>query len=542
MDTTTAVASLDLVTAQALFEALPRHLQNLSVSVGITDYDRMASWAAALSSLPPGLSSLRLLGPLCHVPDLAEAMAGWAMKLPCLRRLELALAECCHSHPDLRAQLYDDPENWTSSSWHGVFPALTQLRALQLFMEKVGDGFWCDLRSCSHLTCLRLLPTSWSGMCEAVGICALTGLRELALTVSEPSELEELSTLSQLTRLDLEMVGITIDESGETCGSPASANRRRGLVHKVTRGLARLRRFKFFCRSATIDAEELGLLSENCPELTSLRIHAPFKRISPLACRPHTVSLPPHLRVLQLENARMTSCTSSMPGGILRLAMLPMELVVLTLEGLGFELLSAQHDGMDASVTFGPEERGPSTSVVRMVRCTLGCALAQVCGKELHSLELISTCLLVDAPGSRGAGSGGLASLRCGCQLRRLRVWGCKGNLRPLNDEAMHKLVNKHPHLVDLALNASFATRSGLSALAKLKQLRRLKIAVVSQECAAALGPGSTSLQRLTELEVVLPALNFVGDCVRAYLAATLPNVQVRLRAQQAGDEGTLGV
>ncbi|GIL75807.1 hypothetical protein Vretifemale_5527 [Volvox reticuliferus] len=190
MTTPAAAASLDLVTAQGLFQALPRHLRHLSASVGITEYDRMVSWAVALSSMPPGLTSLRLLGPLCHSPDLAEAVAGWALKLPCLRRLELALAECCHSHPDLEAQLYDDPESWTSSSWHGAFPALTQLRALQLSMENISDGLWCDVRSCSHLMCLRLLPTSWSGMCEAAGICYLTGLRELALTVSEPSELE----------------------------------------------------------------------------------------------------------------------------------------------------------------------------------------------------------------------------------------------------------------------------------------------------------------------------------------------------------------
>ncbi|GLC33004.1 hypothetical protein PLESTM_000013700 [Pleodorina starrii] len=546
-EATDHTAPLDLATAQALFAALPRTLRHLSASVSMGEYDRMAAWAGVLSSLPPGLTSLRLLGPLCHSPDLAAAVAGWAAGLPRLRRLELALAECCHSHPDLEAQLYEDPDTWTGSCWQGVFPALTQLRALKLSLDSITDGLWGDTRACSQLTSLRLHPTAWSGMCEATGIFTLTALRELALTVTEPRELRELSTLAQLTRLDLEMLGLQLHEGDSSWAS--SGDSHRGLLHMVASGLSQLRRLRISCRSISIDASELGLLVECCPALSHLQIRAPFRQPDYAAGSADAACLdclPRSLTLLELTNTHMAPPTTR-PS--VRLSNLPPNLVALSIEGLELDLVdghpSDQQDVERSADKTGEPWQGPAcTLAVRASKCTLRCSLSRLCGRATRSLDLSGTALHWPVAGLAGArsvsgngrGDDGLSNLHGRCQLQRLGLWGCGGRLRPFSDGAICELVKHHPRLRELALTASGATRSGLCVLNQLTDLRSLEVAVSGQECAAALGPALEPLSGLTRLEVVLPVLNFAGDCIRDHLARILPHVSLRLRAQQAGD------
>ncbi|KAG2440890.1 hypothetical protein HXX76_003744 [Chlamydomonas incerta] len=256
--------AVDLAAARGL--AGLQLLRHLSARLAIGDSDRMGAWAGALAALPPSLISLRLLGPLCYCPDLAAAVAGWADRLPALRRLHLELGECCHSHPDLEAEMYGDPESWTSSCFAGVLPNLTQLRSLQLDVDEITADLWRDALACcataaacpgtpaagsaapvpdgpaiavaaaaaavadpggngtaegpggavaaagrcteGGLQELRLRQRGFSGACDGAGIAHLHGLTDLCLTLGDGPNLSDLSCLTRLTRLELQLLGL----------------------------------------------------------------------------------------------------------------------------------------------------------------------------------------------------------------------------------------------------------------------------------------------------------------------------------------------
>jgi hypothetical protein len=105
------------------------HLQALRVCQQIQTRDAAHEWAQALRNLPSGLTSLSL-GPLCHLTELAAAVASWGDNLPGLERLQVELMECSHSHPDLEAALYEDPAAWSARCWDGVFRCLVALTSL----------------------------------------------------------------------------------------------------------------------------------------------------------------------------------------------------------------------------------------------------------------------------------------------------------------------------------------------------------------------------------------------------------------------------
>ncbi|KAG2450562.1 hypothetical protein HYH02_005063 [Chlamydomonas schloesseri] len=232
-----------------------KQLRHLSARLNIGDTDRLAAWAGALTALPPALSCLRLLGPLCYCPDVADAVTGWGRGLPGLRLLQLELGECCHSHPDLESEMYGDPESWTSSCFAGVLPKLTQLRSLQLDVDDITPDLWRDALACCKgdsgslhgaeaaaraaatapaavagalgasaagngpgfaagtaaggLLALRLRQRGFSGACDGAGIADLSGLVDLCLTLGDGPNLSDLSALTRLTRLELQLLGLS---------------------------------------------------------------------------------------------------------------------------------------------------------------------------------------------------------------------------------------------------------------------------------------------------------------------------------------------
>ncbi|KAG2493378.1 hypothetical protein HYH03_008510 [Edaphochlamys debaryana] len=580
LSNTDAGPGLDLPATAALSHL--QHLRHLSCAIRVGSTDRVSAWAQALARLPSGLTSLRLLGPLCHCPDIAEVVRGWAAALPELRDLDLAAAECSHPHPDLEGAAYEDPAGWTSECWQGVFPALTQLRSLQLSMDAVSPGLWSDLASLGGLSRLRLRQASWGGLSEAplapLAASHASGLRDLTLALGDSCELGELAKLTHLTRLDLELLGLAPYETHDTALDPSyDMPGSRGLLALVTRGLRGLRHLRLCCRHAGVDPSELAWLRGACPRLTALQLHAPLRvprRSAPSAAW----ALPSELEELDLSNAGADPHSSGVVGGaggaggvqdvvVLRLAALPPTLARLWLEGVVVEMGApagacpglATHAGPELGCGGGAAELEGGglarTTDVRLARCEVRCGLLRLCGLALRSLDVSSCMLLGESLGpSGGGGPGGIpklptASASSGPQasagaaaggfwafqeLRALRLWGCRGQLRALSDSDLASLPTG---LQWLAVSAASTSAEGLAALSRLERLRGLQLGLAGQACAAALGQALVGCGALERLEVVLPGagggMGFVVDCVRDHLARSLGRgVAVRLQTQ----------
>eukprot|EP00198_Chlamydomonas_reinhardtii_P013529 XP_001702866.1 predicted protein [Chlamydomonas reinhardtii] len=301
-------AAVDLAAARG-FAGLPQ-LRHISACLAIGDSDRMAAWAGVLAALPPALTSLKLLGPLCYCPDLAAAVAGWRERLPALRQLHLELGECCHSHPDLESEMYGDPDSWTSSCFAGVLPKLTQLRSLQLDVDDITADLWRDVLACYAaavpavapvtavataavavhsgpgdgdiadrassgdaitagsctevgMHVLRLRQRGFSGACDGAGIANLHGLTDLCLTLGDGPNLSHLSCLTRLTRLELQLLGLADYVAAAADAAAAVAAEHLHLN----------------CRSAAVGLEELGAIGRPgfCPRLRLLQLQAPLR-------------------------------------------------------------------------------------------------------------------------------------------------------------------------------------------------------------------------------------------------------------------------
>jgi hypothetical protein len=313
--------------------------------------------------------------------------------------------------------------------------------------------------------------------------------------------------------------------------------------------MSQLQHLRVNSRSVSLDVDDLDRASEHWPALGHLHIQGPLRQASPSPSpiREGTLGpaweLPPRLRVLELRNTRLRPHAAAAPA--VRLTTLPGELLVLALEGVDLVVLQAGHSSSQAGAA-APEDsanaakavrigRGPAMVVLRAARCELRCALELVCGPALRHLDL--DALAASAAAGHGPGCSFAMSLRDCNQIRRLRLHGCTGQLRPFNDAGLQELItNQHPHMREVVLNASAATKTGLAILKRLTYLRSLEIAVSGQECAAVLGEALASARWLRHLKVLVPTLNFMGDCVRDHLAHILPSAQVQLITQRVSD------
>ncbi|KXZ56130.1 hypothetical protein GPECTOR_1g11 [Gonium pectorale] len=148
--------------------------------------------------------------------------------------------------------------------------------------------------------------------------------------------LQDVSRLTQLTRLELELLGIMDygappapscysvspsdrkDASGAPPYNACVQHQPQGLLQLVSRGLAQLQELHLECRSADVDLGHLCATAVQCPALRHLKLHAPLATGSG-----STGALPRRLRALRIHNTRKgpltdltLDATAATPAGL----------------------------------------------------------------------------------------------------------------------------------------------------------------------------------------------------------------------------------
>ncbi|PNH12307.1 hypothetical protein TSOC_000798 [Tetrabaena socialis] len=136
-----------------------------------------------------------------------------------------------------------------------------------------------------------------------------------------------IGTLSRLTHLELDLLGMTYGASAHDCGG---LGRSSGLVWDTTSGLTQLRHLRLYCRSASINPDRLRLLAHHCPLLHHLELRVPLRRadaaVRAAPARGASWSLPAQLQTLLVDNTDLTGPLPAVqlqafPPGLRRLSL-----------------------------------------------------------------------------------------------------------------------------------------------------------------------------------------------------------------------------